>query len=158
VFGFDGQDGLAGKLFIERFEDGLRAEHQIGSVLDLHDAPVVGRSEEVEHRTALLSIAVEDLMQGGGGEVGGQGLRALPVVNAQKGVVDKLEADPSGSELAGQPAMSVAIELQAERTPSRHAHIDQAQLGVDEVEVIVQAFTGSRAQESAMGLFAMPGL
>ena len=88
----------------------------------------------------------------------GQGLRALPVVNAQKGVVDKLEADPSGSELAGQPAMSVAIELQAERTPSRHAHIDQAQLGVDEVEVIVQAFTGSRAQESAMGLFAMPGL
>src|SRR5215475_6124921 len=54
--------------------------------------------------------------------------------------------------------MSVAIELQAERTPSRHAHIDQAQLGVDEVEVIVQAFTGSRAQESAMGLFAMPGL
>src|SRR6516165_8617439 len=27
VFGFDGQDGLPGKLFIERFEDGLRAEH-----------------------------------------------------------------------------------------------------------------------------------
>src|SRR5580692_9768849 len=25
VFGFDGQDGLPGKLFIERFEDGLRA-------------------------------------------------------------------------------------------------------------------------------------
>ena len=66
VFGFDGQDGLAGKLFIERFEEGLRAEHQIGGVLDLHDAPVVGRSEDVEHRTALLSIAVEDLMQGGG--------------------------------------------------------------------------------------------
>src|SRR5258707_7398129 len=48
--------------------------------------------------------------------------------------------------------MSVAIELQAERTPSRDAQIDQAQLGVDEVEVIMQAFTGSRAQESAMGL------
>ena len=66
VFGFDGQDGLAGKLFIERFEDGLRAEHQIGGVLDLHDAPVVGPSEDIEHRTALLGIAVEDLMQGGG--------------------------------------------------------------------------------------------
>ena len=36
--------------------------------------------------------------------------------------------------------MSVAIELQAERAPSRHAQIDQAQLGVDEVEVIMQAF------------------
>ena len=30
VFGFDGQDGLPGQLFIERFEDGLRAEYQIG--------------------------------------------------------------------------------------------------------------------------------
>ena len=63
VFGFDGQDGLAGKLFIERFEDGLRAEHQIGGVLDLHETPVVGRSEDVEHRTALLGIAIEDPMQ-----------------------------------------------------------------------------------------------
>jgi len=122
------------------------------------DAPVVGRSEDVEHRTALLGIAVEDLMQGGGREVVGQGLRAMPVVNARKGVVGKLEADPGGGELAGQPAMAVAIELQAERTPSRHAHIDQAQLGVDEVEVIMQAFTSSRAQESAIGLLAVPGL
>src|SRR4029077_1139946 len=86
------------------------------------------------------------------------GLRPRPVVDAQKGVVGKLEADPGGGELAGQPAMSVAIELQAERTPSRDAQIDQAQLGVDEVEVIMQAFTGSRAQESAMGLLAVPGL
>src|ERR1700751_6144701 len=54
--------------------------------------------------------------------------------------------------------MSVAIELQAERTPSRDAQIDQDQLGVDEVEEIMQAFTGSRAQESAMGLLAVPGL
>src|ERR1700730_12981311 len=29
VFGFDGADGLPGKLFIEGFEDGWRAEHQI---------------------------------------------------------------------------------------------------------------------------------
>src|SRR5580700_8244410 len=35
VFGFDGQDGLPGKLFIERFEDGSRAEHQIGGVLEV---------------------------------------------------------------------------------------------------------------------------
>src|SRR6516165_712255 len=47
---------------------------------------------------------------------------------------------------------------QAERTPGRDAQIDQAQLGVDEVEVIMQALTGSRAQESAVGLLAVPGL
>src|SRR5215472_1839395 len=143
---------------IERFEDGLRAEHQIGGVFDLHEAPVVGRSEEVEYRTALRGIAVEDLMQSDGREVVGQCLRPLPVVDAQKGVVGQLEADAGGGELASQPAMSVAIELETERTPGGNAQIDQAQVGVDEVEVIMQAFTGRRAQERAMGLLAMPGL
>src|SRR5215831_7832092 len=149
VFGFDGQDGLPGKLFIERLEDGLRAKHQISDVLGLHQAPVVERSEDVEHRTALLGIAIEDAVQLCGRELIGQGLRPLPVVDAHKGIVGKREADPDGGEFSGQPAVSVAIELQAEGTPSRHAQIHQAELGVDEVEVIMQAFTGSRAQEEA---------
>src|SRR5262249_5622375 len=84
---FSGQDGLPGQLCIERFEDGLRAEYQIGGVLDLHQAPVVGRREDVEHGTALPGIAIEDLMQDGGRELIGQGLRPLPVVDAHKGVV-----------------------------------------------------------------------
>jgi hypothetical protein len=33
--GFDGEDGSPGKLFIEGFEDGWRAEHQISGVFDL---------------------------------------------------------------------------------------------------------------------------
>jgi hypothetical protein len=99
----------------------LRAEYQIGGVLDLHQAPVVGRRKDVEHRTALpgprvrplagprTGAAIEDLMQDGGRELIGQGLRLLPVVDAYKGVVGKREADPGGGELAGQPALSVAI-------------------------------------------------
>jgi hypothetical protein len=51
---------------------------------------------------------------------------------------------------AGQPTVSVAIELEAEWTPSRHPQIDQAQLGVHEVEVVMQAFAGIRPQEGAM--------
>jgi hypothetical protein len=54
--------------------------------------------------------------------------------------------------------MSVAIELQAERAPSRHPQIDQAQLRVDEVEVIMQAFAAVRPQEGAMRAFVVPGL
>ena len=150
VLGFDAKDGLPGKLFIQGFEDGLRAERQISGVLDLRETPVVGRRQDIEHWTALLGIAIEGTMQGGGRELISQGLRARPVVDADKGVVGKGEADPGGGELAGQPAMAVAIELQAERTPGRDAQIDQAQLGVDEVEVIMQALTGSRAQESAI--------
>ena len=63
----------------------------------------------------------------------GEVLRALPVVDVQEGVVGKGETDPSCGQLAGQPAMAVAIELEAERTPCRHAQIDQTQLGADEV-------------------------
>src|SRR6266403_5804210 len=56
VFGFDSEDGLPGKLLIERFEDGWRAEHQIRGVLDLHETPMVGLSKHVEHRTAWTAL------------------------------------------------------------------------------------------------------
>src|SRR4029077_16350251 len=85
VFGFDGEDGLPGKLFIERFEGGWRAEHQGSGVLDLHETPMVGLSEHVEHWTALLGIVIEDTMQLVGREAISRGLRALPVVDAQEG-------------------------------------------------------------------------
>ena len=42
--------------------------------------------------------------------------------------------------------------------PEAHAQMDQTQFGVDEVEVIMQAFTGGRAQKSAVGVLAVPGL
>ena len=72
---------------------------------------MVGLSEHVDHRTALLGVPIEDAMQHVGREAIGKGVRALPVVDAQEGVVGKAETDPSGGELAGQPAMPVAIEL-----------------------------------------------
>src|SRR3984893_11076592 len=43
-------------------------------------------------------------------------------------------------------------------TSKRHAQIDQAQLGVDEVEVVMQAFASIRPQEGAMRVLVMPGL
>ena len=49
VLGFDAEDGLPGKLFIQGFEDGLRAERQISGVLDLRETPVVGRRQDIEH-------------------------------------------------------------------------------------------------------------
>ena len=56
---------------------------------------MVGLGEDVEHRTALLGIVIEDAMQVVGREGIGEGLRALPVVNAQKGVVGKGEPMPA---------------------------------------------------------------
>jgi hypothetical protein len=62
---------------------------------------MVGLSEHVEHRTALLGVPIEDATQHVGREGIGRGLRALPVVDAQEGVVGKGETDPGGSELSG---------------------------------------------------------
>ena len=101
MLGFDAEDGLPGKLFIQGFEDGLRAEYQISGVLDLHETPVVRLGEDVEHRAALLGVAIEDVMQAGGRKAIGEGLRPRPVVDVQKGVVGKREADPGSGELAG---------------------------------------------------------
>src|SRR5260370_37978112 len=78
VFGFDSEDGLPGKLLIEGFEDGWRAEHQIRGVLDLHETPMVGLSEHVEHRTALLGVAIEDATQHVGREAIGKGSARAP--------------------------------------------------------------------------------
>jgi hypothetical protein len=61
--------------------------------------------EDVEHRTALLGIVVKDAMQLVGREAIGKSLRALPLVDVQKGVVGEGETDPGGGELARQPAM-----------------------------------------------------
>src|SRR5215472_16777024 len=134
VFGFDGQDGLSGKLLIEGLEDGWRAEHQIRGVLDLNETPMVGLSEDVEDRTALLGITIEDAMEVIGREAVGEGLRPGPVVDAQEDIVGKGEADPGGGELPGQPAMAIAVE------------------------VVVQASAAIRPQEGAVRLLVVPGL
>ena len=95
VFGFDGQDGLPGKLFIEGFEDGWRAEHQISGVFDLHETPVVGLGEDVEHRTALLGIVIEDVMQVVGREGVGEGLRALQSSMRRKALSARVKPTPA---------------------------------------------------------------
>ena len=125
MLGFDAEDGLPGKLFIQGFEDGLRAEYQISGVLDLHETPVVRLGEDVEHRTALLGVAIEDVMQAGGRQVIGEGLRPLPVIDVQEGVVGKGEADLGGGELAGQPA-NVRCNRTAGGTGTKSARADRS--------------------------------
>ena len=69
-------------------------------------------------------------------------LRPLPVVDAHKGIVGKGKADAGGSKSPRQPAVSVAIELQPEGTPGRHAQVTKADLAIDEVKVVVEALAG----------------
>ncbi len=158
MLGFDAKHRLPSELLVKRLQGGLRAEDEVGGVFDLHQAPMIGVREHVEHWAALCGIAVQDVMQGVQREGIGERLGARPVIDFGECIVGHREADTGRSQSPRQPVMAIAVELQPERTPSRHPQIDQSQLGVHKVEVIVQTLATVRAKESLMRPFVVPGL
>jgi len=57
------QHRLPRELLIQRPERGGGAEHQIGGIFHLHQAPVIGLLEHVLHRAAQRRIAIEHKVQ-----------------------------------------------------------------------------------------------
>src|SRR5262249_47434310 len=68
-------------------------------------------------------------------EAVGQGLGPYGVVQLREGVVVLHEADAVPVELACQPVVAVGVGLEGEGDPGLQAQVDQAELGVEEVEV-----------------------
>jgi hypothetical protein len=99
---------------------------------------VVGLPDHIQHRTALRRVTVEDAVQILWRECIGQGLCAVPIGDPDKGVVSHGKVDTGVGQLARQPAVAVAVELQPKRAPRRHSQIDQAELGIHKVEIIVE--------------------
>ena len=151
------QHRLADQLLIQRAERGDGAERQVGGVFHLHQAPVVVLAEDRADRTTERGVAVEGAMQLLGREGVGHGLGTRPIVDPHEGVVGHGVADAVGGQLAGQPVVAVAVELQAERRPGRDAQIDQAQLGIHEIEIVVQALAAVRPDEGLVRLLVVPG-
>ena len=54
--------------------------------------------------------------------------------------------------------MAVAVELQTERRPGGDAQVDQPEMGVHEVEIVVQALAAVRPDEGLVRLLVVPGL
>jgi hypothetical protein len=79
VLGFDVEHGLPGELLIKRGQHSLRAENQIGGIFHLHQTPIVGLPDHIQHRTALRRVTVEDSVQILWRECIGQGLCAVPI-------------------------------------------------------------------------------
>jgi len=63
LLGLDRDDLLPGECLVKRLQDRVGAEHPIRRVLKLHQAPVIGLSEDLKDRAALLGVAVEKGMQ-----------------------------------------------------------------------------------------------
>ena len=119
---------------------------------------MVGLREHVRHRAAPRGISVQGAVQLIGRQVVGQFLGARPIVDPHEGIIGHGVADAIRSQFARQPAMAVAIELQAERRPGGNAQVDQPELGVLEVEIVVQTLAAVRPDESLVCLLVVPGL
>ena len=85
-------------------------------------------------------------------------LGSLPVRDLREGVVGHPIVDAELAQLARQPVVAIEVNLQAAGQPRRHPHVAQAELLVDEVEVVMQAFPVIRHEVRFAGLFVVPWL
>jgi hypothetical protein len=84
-------------------------------------------------------------------------LRTRPIVDANESIVGDGEADALRRQLSRQPAMAIAVELQAKRRPSRRPQVDQAQLAIYKVEIIVKTLAAVRANIGFVRLLVVQG-
>jgi len=91
-------------------------------------------------------------------EVVRQFLCLSQVGDPAEGVVQDSIRDLALAQLSGQIAVAIAVDLEPEWTPSRHPHVAQPQLLVDEIDVVVQALAIVRLQVCLVGLLAVPRL
>ena len=69
----------------------------------------------------------------------GQFLGPLPVPALTQRIIRQLVADPRRLQLMGQPGVTVEVDLQPQRQPSGHPHVNQPQHRVHPIQVVVQA-------------------
>ena len=101
----------------------LGMKHDIGGVLRLPDAPVIGEVQLGRRRAEGVRPAVQHLHQSGGVQLRSQSVGFRKVFNGKKSVIDLSEGNSFLGQLGSQPMMSVKVKLQAKRSPSGHAEI-----------------------------------
>ena len=158
VVGLDGVDRRPGQVAVDRRQIRLPPENDVGGVLALVHAPVIGHAKIPVNRTEAAGHLVQPTVESLDLQAVGDLLRALPVGDIHERIVDQLEVDLALSQQAGQPAVPVEIDLQPARQPGRHPHVAQPQVFVDEIEVVVQALAVVRQQIGLAGVLVVPRL
>jgi hypothetical protein len=156
MLGLDHVHGGAHDGLVEGLERRLFLKHDVGGVLDLQEAPMHAVAEMVQYWAETTRPLIEVAMQRGGIEAVGETLGLSRIGDVQKGVVGALEGDAGPRQLPRQPAMAIEIDLQAKRRPGRDPHVAQAELLVDEVEVVVQALARDRLEQRLAARLVVP--
>ena len=111
-------DGL-----VQRCQSLATTKDDVGGVLDLSEAPAVVAFEFSDDGAALASVAVEGVMKLSHIKASAKFVRLVEVVDGNESVVNELVPDARLVQGAGETIVSVEIELQTKRAPSRHAQV-----------------------------------
>ena len=78
--------------------------------------------------------------------------RRVEIIDGQQRVLVADIADTPPVQLPGEPLAAVDVDLAVIRDPSLQAHVHEPELGVDEIQVVVQAlaFTAEQLEPSAV--------
>jgi len=132
------------------------AEHQVGGVLDLHQAPMIFRRHLFKDGAVSPSNLVESFVQTHDVEFVGHLLCAVEVIDVRESVVEHREANALTLKARSEPVVSIEVELKAKRCPRGNTQVTKTQIGIDEVEVVVQALAGAGFEKRAASLLAVP--
>lgn len=123
ILRFDGVNQRFKKKRIKRLQVVLPTEHDIGGILGLHNAPVVGDGQRINDRAKAARKAVERGMEMLAGDLIGVVLRTRQIRDGVEGVLGHHIPDPRFFEATRQDRMPVTVNLQAERTPRRNSDV-----------------------------------
>ena len=132
------------ELRVDFFKAGTVFEHDVGGVLALGGGVVVvnrhGLADALVRGVVLGDERVEGGLEAGACLRVHELLGAGQVGDGGQTVVGALVGDALGVERAGEPFAAVDAEMGEEGEPGLEAHVHEAEGGVHEVEVEVQAF------------------
>ena len=156
IVALHGMYGCPGDVFVYGAQIALPPKYDVISPFALHDAPMVGVRKVSADRAERFSRIVQHAMECLDRKLIRQFLRTPPVVDRRERVVHLHETDAFRSKLGRQPVVAIAVELQPEWRPRRHTQIAQAEVLVDEIEIVVEALAVFVLQCSLVGRLVVP--
>ena len=130
----------------------------VGSIFNLHKTPVIVIGKVPDDWAVFPDDFIQLSMKMPDVDIIGKLLSFIKIANLHENIIEHLKVNILFAESRGQQVVSVAVELQPKRCPSRHSQITQPQVCGNEVEVIMQTFAWYCFERCFVSLFIVPGL
>src|SRR5450759_707082 len=142
VSGAPAQGCVFHQLGVQPPQDVSILKQHIGGVFGLLHTPAVPHTPEqiLKQRIDLKRQTLQKTAPVQTGEAGCQPIGSWPVSDSRECVLDLAEADAPLSHAAGQPLVSVEIDLDREREPGLQPNVDQPEDRIHKIKVQTQTF------------------